>query len=165
MASFVNELDGLLRLNPGDDEYDYWKAEAGKAMKKRLGVPPDPLNEVHVHVRLVTRTLSFNIQRTRPWIDLQGPTYVPVFPESGFDPVPNVRRKNRKTLLITYVTAYPVTQKFRSTRISTAQRPLKEIWERAPRGIRRKVSICSTARLVFQVIPFRFISYPASLTF
>ena len=30
-------------------------------MKKRLGVPRDPPNEVHVHVRLVTRTLSFNI--------------------------------------------------------------------------------------------------------
>ncbi|KAG6837199.1 hypothetical protein H0H93_013426 [Arthromyces matolae] len=28
----------------GDDEYDYWKAEAGKGMKKRLGIAADPLD-------------------------------------------------------------------------------------------------------------------------
>ncbi|KAG6890820.1 hypothetical protein C0995_003253 [Termitomyces sp. Mi166 len=28
----------------GDDEYDYWKAEAGRAMKKRLGITADPLD-------------------------------------------------------------------------------------------------------------------------
>ncbi|KAF8073775.1 Sec1-like protein [Lyophyllum atratum] len=28
----------------GDDEYDYWKAEAGRAMRKRLGLAADPLD-------------------------------------------------------------------------------------------------------------------------
>ncbi|RDB17990.1 Endoplasmic reticulum-Golgi intermediate compartment protein 3 [Hypsizygus marmoreus] len=28
----------------GDDEYDYWKAEAGRAMRKRLGIAADPLD-------------------------------------------------------------------------------------------------------------------------
>ncbi|TFK40537.1 Sec1-like protein [Crucibulum laeve] len=28
----------------GDDEYDYWKAEAGRDMKKRLGLGPNPLD-------------------------------------------------------------------------------------------------------------------------
>jgi len=32
----------------GDDEYNYWKAVAGKAMKKRLGVGTDPLNDVRM---------------------------------------------------------------------------------------------------------------------
>jgi hypothetical protein len=53
-------------LNSGDDEYDYWKAEAGKAMKKRLGVAPDPLNGVHVHVRLCSSQFSFQYQTHVP---------------------------------------------------------------------------------------------------
>jgi len=32
----------------GDDEYNYWKAAAGKAMKARLGVLPDPLHDSHM---------------------------------------------------------------------------------------------------------------------
>jgi len=31
----------------GDDEYDYWKAEAGKSMKKRLGITAGPLDNTH----------------------------------------------------------------------------------------------------------------------
>lgn len=33
----------------GDDEYDYWKAEAGRQMKKRLGLHANPLDEAHYH--------------------------------------------------------------------------------------------------------------------
>ena len=29
-----------------DDEYDYFKAEAGKGMKKRLGIHANPLDDV-----------------------------------------------------------------------------------------------------------------------
>ncbi|KXN88259.1 Endoplasmic reticulum-Golgi intermediate compartment protein 3 [Leucoagaricus sp. SymC.cos] len=31
----------------GDDEYDYWKAEAGREMKKRLGLAVNPLDGAH----------------------------------------------------------------------------------------------------------------------
>ncbi|KAG6918770.1 hypothetical protein DXG01_011961 [Tephrocybe rancida] len=34
----------------GDDEYDYWKAEAGRAMKKRLGITADPLDNTQGRV-------------------------------------------------------------------------------------------------------------------
>ncbi|KAF5382591.1 hypothetical protein D9615_002921 [Tricholomella constricta] len=37
-------------IRAGDDEYDYWKAEAGKAMKKRLGIAADPLDNTQGRV-------------------------------------------------------------------------------------------------------------------
>ncbi len=39
-------LNGLI---VGDDEYDYWKAEAGRKMKQRLGLAGNPLDEAHYH--------------------------------------------------------------------------------------------------------------------
>lgn len=47
-----------MNLSLGDDEYDYWKAAAGKDMKQRLGVAADPLNDVYKHVCLIPRQFS-----------------------------------------------------------------------------------------------------------
>ena len=35
----------------GDDEYDYYKAEAGREMKKRLGLGQNPLDDATGRVR------------------------------------------------------------------------------------------------------------------
>jgi hypothetical protein len=50
-----------LRIDSGDDEYNYWKAAAGKAMKERLGVLPDPLHDSHMQVYRITRKSPFQI--------------------------------------------------------------------------------------------------------
>lgn len=38
----------------GDDEYDFWKAESSKEMKKRMGLSTNPLDNVEGRVSLVT---------------------------------------------------------------------------------------------------------------
>ena len=34
-------------MRSGDDEYDYWKAAAGREMKNRLGLAVNPLDGAH----------------------------------------------------------------------------------------------------------------------
>jgi hypothetical protein len=41
-------------FSQGDDEYDYWKAEAGRAMKKRLDITAGPLDGTSQHVTTLT---------------------------------------------------------------------------------------------------------------
>jgi hypothetical protein len=36
----------VLKRGLGDDEYDYWKVEAGNAMKDRMGLAENPLDGV-----------------------------------------------------------------------------------------------------------------------
>jgi len=43
----------------GDDEYDWWKAEAGRAMKKRLGIAPDPLNGIYARTNQAQRMFQY----------------------------------------------------------------------------------------------------------
>ena len=40
----------VLTTGLGDDEYDYWKAEAGNAMKDRMGLADNPLDGVVARV-------------------------------------------------------------------------------------------------------------------
>ena len=37
-------------MDLGDDEYDYWKAEAGNAMRDRMGLAENPLDGVEARV-------------------------------------------------------------------------------------------------------------------
>jgi endoplasmic reticulum-Golgi intermediate compartment protein 3 len=37
-------------MSLGDDEYDYWKAEAGNAMRDRMGLADNPLDGVVARV-------------------------------------------------------------------------------------------------------------------
>ena len=39
-----------MKTGLGDDEYDYWKAEAGNAMKDRMGLTDNPLDGVAARV-------------------------------------------------------------------------------------------------------------------
>jgi hypothetical protein len=34
----------------GDDEYDYWKAEAGQKMRRRMGLTENPLDGIEARV-------------------------------------------------------------------------------------------------------------------
>jgi hypothetical protein len=38
----------------GDDEYDYWKAAAGSAMRKRMGLTENPLDGAVARVRPIS---------------------------------------------------------------------------------------------------------------
>jgi uncharacterized protein with PQ loop repeat len=40
----------VLKTSLGDDEYDYWKAEAGNAMRDRMGLSYNPLDGVVAQV-------------------------------------------------------------------------------------------------------------------
>ena len=40
----------VLKTGLGDDEYDYWKAEAGNAMRDRMGLGDNPLDGVVARV-------------------------------------------------------------------------------------------------------------------
>ena len=47
VSPFFSILDFLvLKRGLGDDEYDYWKVEAGNAMKDRMGLAENPLDGV-----------------------------------------------------------------------------------------------------------------------
>ena len=53
--AFESELSSFFRLSVlktslGDDEYDYWKAEAGNAMRDRMGLADNPLDGVVARV-------------------------------------------------------------------------------------------------------------------
>lgn len=37
----------------GDDEYDYWKAEAGQKMRKKMGLIRNPLDGIEARVSLL----------------------------------------------------------------------------------------------------------------
>ena len=43
-----------------DDEYDYFKAEAGKGMKKRLGIHANPLDDVTGRVCVSSALYDYN---------------------------------------------------------------------------------------------------------
>ena len=50
-VSFFFSFDFLvLKRGLGDDEYDYWKAEAGNAMRDRMGLAENPLDGVVARV-------------------------------------------------------------------------------------------------------------------
>lgn len=38
----------------GDDEYDYWKAAAGSAMRRRMGLTENPLDGAVARVRSIS---------------------------------------------------------------------------------------------------------------
>ena len=40
----------MLNRGLGDDEHDYWKAEAGNAMRDRMGLAENPLDGVVARV-------------------------------------------------------------------------------------------------------------------
>lgn len=80
----------------GDDEYDYWKAQASKGMKKRLGLGVNPLDGAVGHVSLLRRKSKLWVAMLMAWLDQQGPVYVPVFPQSRIHPIPNTRWSNRR---------------------------------------------------------------------
>jgi hypothetical protein len=49
LFSFLYRLS-VLKTGLGDDEYDYWKAEAGNAMRDRMGLTDNPLDGVVARV-------------------------------------------------------------------------------------------------------------------
>lgn len=70
----------------GDDEYDYWKAEAGRTMKKRLGIAADPLDEVHGNV---SSTVHNKYRQTLMRVlDQQVELHVPILPQGCINTVP-----------------------------------------------------------------------------
>ena len=50
VSFFVLFRLSVLKTGLGDDEYDYWKAEAGKAMRGRMGLAENPLDGVVARV-------------------------------------------------------------------------------------------------------------------
>jgi hypothetical protein len=53
LLSFRLSILVILTLLTGDDEYDFWKAESSKGMKKRMGLSTNPLDNVQGRVSLV----------------------------------------------------------------------------------------------------------------
>lgn len=53
----------------GDDEYDYWKAEAGRKMKKMVNIVRNPLD--NVEARVSEFETAYPMQETdRPLVDI-----------------------------------------------------------------------------------------------
>ena len=50
LFSFLSFRLSVLKMSLGDDEYDYWKAEAGIAMRDRMGLADNPLDGVVAQV-------------------------------------------------------------------------------------------------------------------
>ena len=58
VSFFLPLWTSVLKTSLGDDEYDYWKAEAGNAMRDRMGLAENPLDGV---VALVCTPHCFRI--------------------------------------------------------------------------------------------------------
>ena len=50
VSFFLSFRLSVLKMSLGDDEYDYWKAEAGIAMRDRMGLADNPLDGVVAQV-------------------------------------------------------------------------------------------------------------------
>jgi hypothetical protein len=77
-------------LDIGDDEYDIYKAQASREMKKRLGIGANPLDNVMARVSFL-RTFLFELARLFYFIykDDEISLHVPILPQSRLYPIPN----------------------------------------------------------------------------
>jgi len=78
--AMIESLDAFTdaMIMAGDDEYDFWKAEASKAMKQRMGLSVNPLDESIQRVSLMCDCLETHQQPCNT--DQQAPIDVPILP-------------------------------------------------------------------------------------
>ena len=75
----------------GDDEYDIYKAQAGRNMRDRLGLGLNPLDGATFHVRKFLDSGVF----THPDTQTKKSAYMfQYFPQGGVDTVPDTRRQS-----------------------------------------------------------------------